>query len=176
MMVNFGTFMGKEMLPGGTPKEIGTRLTLGDFVDLEQGCFAHSTANGAHDQQEEYEKCLSFNVICVETDKKGFPRLWHDNWKPSVLNMTVRFTSQYTQELILESVTDGDFDWVTGAQGDYRRSDVDPDSIGKCWNSTGTNCQNPTAKYQLHHLASVPDGIRRPEGQPEVPEAPPKKN
>ncbi|KAK0398819.1 hypothetical protein QR680_002767 [Steinernema hermaphroditum] len=29
---------------------------------------------------------------------------------------------------------------------------------------------------RLHHLASVPDGIRRPEGQPEVPEAPPKKN
>ncbi|KAK0398960.1 hypothetical protein QR680_002831 [Steinernema hermaphroditum] len=158
MMVNFGTFMGKEMLPGGTPKEIGTRLTLGDFVDLEQGCFAHSTANGAHDQQEEYEKCLSFNVICVETDKKGFPRLWHDNWKPSVLNMTVRFTSQYTQELILESVTDGDFDWIRSGSAGIQR-----EPIAKIRRRNISNASPPRQRPRRN------PPTRRPTGSPRSP-------
>ncbi|KAK0400156.1 hypothetical protein QR680_003380 [Steinernema hermaphroditum] len=42
----------------------------------------------------------------------------------------------------------GAFDWMRGAQSDYRRSDADEDSIGNNWRSTGTNCKNPASEYR----------------------------
>ncbi|KAK0413420.1 hypothetical protein QR680_006794 [Steinernema hermaphroditum] len=60
---------------------------------------SHSTTNGAYNQQAEYNKCRAFNVICVRTIVKGWLWFVKDNWKSSVIKMTLRVTKQVIDQL-----------------------------------------------------------------------------